>query len=203
MLAVITAVHFTACSHTLWRGRTDYSYHLYHFAEKGEDSAMVYYKIIGKDEGHPTLTAVVSRNQAMGETPYEGVISIPSEVKYSGRTYKVVGIQSEAFANCINLTGISLPSSIESISDYAFIGCSNLRHVKVAWKQPPEISANVFKTADVITVMVGTEQLEVGRDISAPVDCDLRKCTLHVPQGTAHLYRQAEGWKDFGQIVEE
>jgi hypothetical protein len=32
---------------------------------------------------------------------------------------------------------------------------------------------------------------------------DLTKCTLHVPSGTAARYRAADGWKDFGKIVEQ
>ena len=61
-----------------------------------------------------------------GETPYSGDINIPSSFNYSNQTYYVTGICAEAFNNCIGLTSISIPESVESIGKDAFKGCSNL-----------------------------------------------------------------------------
>lgn len=58
---------------------------------------------------------------------YSGSVSIPSQVAYGGVTYPVTAIGKDAFDGCINMTSVSIPSSITSIGEDAFIDCgSNL-----------------------------------------------------------------------------
>jgi len=57
--------------------------------------------------------------------PYEGKIVIPERV--IGR--KVIGIKEIAFKGCSNLTEITIPGTVEKISDHAFEGCTSLRNV--------------------------------------------------------------------------
>ena len=72
---------------------------------------------------------------------------------------------------------MTIPSSVNSLGDYAFKNCSSLQSVHVSWSTP--ISAGkAFNKADV------------------------SKCTLYVPQGTEQDYFLADGWGDFGNIVE-
>ncbi len=54
---------------------------------------------------------------------YSGDIEIPSSVVYEGITCNVTSIGDKAFYNCPNLTSITIPSSIESISIAAFSLC--------------------------------------------------------------------------------
>ena len=61
-----------------------------------------------------------------GATLYSGDINIPLTVIYSEQTYNVTRIGENAFNNCIGLTSISIPESVESIGKDAFKGCSNL-----------------------------------------------------------------------------
>ena len=72
---------------------------------------------------------------------------------------------------------MTIPSSVNSLGDYAFKNCSSLQSVHVSWSTP--ISAGkAFNKADV------------------------SKCTLYVPQGTEQDYFLADVWGDFGNIVE-
>lgn len=52
---------------------------------------------------------------------YKGKVKIPSQVKHQGKTYQVVGIGRQAFANQSQLTGIDIPTSVKSIAEDAFL----------------------------------------------------------------------------------
>ena len=52
---------------------------------------------------------------------YSGSLVIPSEVTYNGITYPVTGIWRYAFYGCSDLTSISFPSSITTISPKSFV----------------------------------------------------------------------------------
>lgn len=81
------------------------------------------------------------------------------------------------YLNDEEITSIVVPSSITTLGKYAFQGCSNLLSVYVSWPTP--ISAyDTFSEAN------------------------LGNCTLYVPQGTEQDYFLADGWGDFGNIVE-
>ena len=81
------------------------------------------------------------------------------------------------YLNDKEITSIVVPSSITTLGKYAFQRCSNLLSVYVSWPTP--ISAyDTFSEAD------------------------LGNCTLYVPQGTEQDYFLADGWGDFGNIVE-
>ena len=51
---------------------------------------------------------------------YKGRVSIPSQVKHNGTTYRVVGIGKNAFANQTNMTSVDIPSSVVTIKEDAF-----------------------------------------------------------------------------------
>ena len=50
---------------------------------------------------------------------YSGDISIPANVTYSGKTYKVTEIGANAFQNAVNVTSISFPSTIKKFNSNA------------------------------------------------------------------------------------
>ena len=58
-------------------------------------------------------------------------IVIPKEVTYMNRTRKVTSIGYSAFSECRNLTSITIPNSINSISS-AFAYCSSLEAVNIS-----------------------------------------------------------------------
>lgn len=51
---------------------------------------------------------------------YRGNINVPATVEYDGITYDVVQICNNAFAECPNLTSVTLPNSITFIHYNAF-----------------------------------------------------------------------------------
>ena len=66
-----------------------------------------------------------------GDTKYSGYVSIPQQVKYSGITYSVTCIGSEAFDSCVGLTSITIPKSVTSIGDWAFAWCFALTSITI------------------------------------------------------------------------
>lgn len=56
-------------------------------------------------------------------------IVIPAKYKNNSRDAEVVGIEANAFENCVNLQTVTLPATIQSIGDNAFANCSSLNSV--------------------------------------------------------------------------
>lgn len=83
-------------------------------------------------------------------------------------------IERGVFWDCLKLKTISIPASVETIADYAFGQCPALTDVYVEWASPI-IVADIFAR-------------------SHP--------RIHVPHGTADLYRSAPVWKEY-EIVEK
>ena len=78
-------------------------------------------------------TAVVTNkyNGYAGKNSYTGNISIPESFTYQGKTYRVVGINEDAFNGCAGLTSIIIPNSVTSIGESVFYGCSGLTSITI------------------------------------------------------------------------
>lgn len=92
---------------------------------------------------------------------------------------KVLCIDEFAFWSCESLVAITLSSSLEKIDTYAFGNCDALFEIHSKNKIPPSIKDNTFGKKNYIG------------------------CKLFVPVGAYKDYRQAMGWCEFKQIIEE
>lgn len=130
-------------------------------------------------------------------------VNIPESVTYSGMTYSVTqigdrafhssrmtsviiptsvtSIGNQAFCYCSSLTSVVIPNSVTSIGDYAFWECSNLTNFYTYIEDPSSVP--------------------LGTDVFNGVPTST--CILHVPGGTAELYRAADQWSAFTNIVED
>jgi|GEM_PF-1251493 len=84
-------------------------------------------------------------------------------------------IDKYAFFECSSLRSIYVPESVKDIGMNAFSGCPSLEYFQVEWTTPPTLVRNVF--------------------YRTPLK------TLVVPEGCVEAYKNADGWKDFEQIV--
>ena len=87
-------------------------------------SGGIYYDITGTS---PNTVAVTYATGSYNS--YSGNVDIPSTVTYNGTTYTVTAVGNNAFRNCSNLTGVTIPGTVTSIGDYAFYYCGNLHEV--------------------------------------------------------------------------
>lgn len=58
-------------------------------------------------------------------------LTIPQQVDYQNKKYKVTSIGENAFNRCLGLISVSLPDGLTSIGDYAFSYCSGLTSVSL------------------------------------------------------------------------
>ncbi len=63
--------------------------------------------------------------------PLEGVVTIPSEVQYGGRTFIVTSIEPSAFENNSSITEVELGRNITKIGANAFGNCTSINKVTV------------------------------------------------------------------------
>ena len=89
----------------------------YDFAVLNSDNKEIYYTNLGG-----ATVAVVYKSTTQY---YSGDIVIPSSIRVSNTTYQVTRIGAGAFQNCTSLTSITLPSSVTSIGESAFNGCTS------------------------------------------------------------------------------
>ena len=89
----------------------------------------------------------------------------------------VTSIDRSAFEGCSGLTSLTLPSSVTAIGGSAFEGCSGLTSIYVSWESPLSIASSTFK------------------------DANTEKCILYVPKGTYDDYWLSE-FGYFENIVE-
>ncbi len=90
----------------------------YDFSAVNDDGVTIYYNITD-DTG--LEVAVTYRRTG---SSYSGDVVIPSSVAYGGNTYRVTGIGTFAFSDCISLTSVTLPEGLTSIKEDAFSGSS-------------------------------------------------------------------------------
>ena len=79
----------------------------------------IYYRLTG-DSASVTYMAGSSKENA---NAYTGNIVIPSTVTYSGKTYRVIQIESSAFMGCNDLYSVDIPNSVKYMSGGSFKGC--------------------------------------------------------------------------------
>ena len=89
----------------------------------------IYYKI-----GENNTVSVTK-----GKGKYSGYIRIPSEVTINGTKHTVTSIDEYAFEGGDGITYLSIPSSVKSIGEYAFIDCGNniivnIENLEAWWK---------------------------------------------------------------------
>lgn len=97
------------------------------------------------------ITALDEQNTAtiIAQYPYyEGTIEIPEIVTYSSVSFTVTAIDEDAFANCKELTSVSIPATVDTIGKRAFYGCSELTSVVCEPTTPPGLGINAFSNCN-------------------------------------------------------
>lgn len=94
------------------------------------DIGSMHYNVL--DDGTVSVSQAKDEwGSRLNPDPFVGELSIPSSVTNDGATYTVSTIGYEGFANCSQLTSVSIPSSIKKIDAGAFAGCVGLTAVRI------------------------------------------------------------------------
>ena len=103
---------------------TCYKSYAYDIEVKNADGVTIYYNYIQNNGRTELEVTYCNENLAGIYSDYTGNVVIPESVDY-GRTYSVTSIGKSAFYES-NLTSVTIPNSVTSIGDCAFIGCKSL-----------------------------------------------------------------------------
>jgi len=85
----------------------------YDFSKSNSEGVTIFYNFAGGDEV----------SVARGYYAYSGRVVIPRQVYYAGSYYRVTSIAPYAFEDGMYVSYLSIPSSITSIGEFAFIDC--------------------------------------------------------------------------------
>ena len=219
----VTSVEFVSRWGTMLQSVTVASDNTYLLAENGvifnKDKTVLLGYPPGKPDAFYTVPASVTK---LGDYTFGSVSALTSVTLPDG--LKTIG--SNTLWNCENLTTLNLPSSLESIGSHSiylikvrsmvvpenikvldayFLAlCPELTSVELpstltkieysAFSHDPKLKTVTCKAA---TPPVIEADKNVFND--TPIGF---VTTLRVPAGSKALYQAAEGWKDFGTIVE-
>ena len=73
-----------------------------------------------------------------------GAFIIPESITHNGVSLSTTVIKDDAFANCANLTSITIGKEIKSIGNEAFYGCKNLGSIICLATTAPKLGSQVF-----------------------------------------------------------
>ncbi|MEI6754419.1 MAG: leucine-rich repeat protein [Paludibacter sp.] len=156
-LSAFTNVDKTICNLYVPVGSKD----LYQNADGWKDFSNIFDPstigtVIPSDDYNYKITDVNTVAVAGNNLKYSGNILIPSFTSFFGTTYHVTGIDNDAFRNCLDLTGVTIPSSVTSINDNAFLDCDKLDSINVP-DSVTYIGTNALKVNKAITVSVDNQ----------------------------------------------
>ena len=142
---------------------------------------------------------------------FAGNAKFYSIVTYKGTAYDVLAIGKAAFDHCDNLKSVVIPKGIKLISESAFEDCHNLISVSIS-ESVETINTRALhgcKTLRDVHCKRQTPPTVLGSSTNGGTIEYLTNsevylnATLYVPQGTLSAYKDKNGWKEFGNIIEE
>jgi len=127
------------------------------------------------------------------QNTYSGDVVIPETETINGESYRVRYIGSEAFFGCINLTSVTLPSTIVNIGYHSFADCHRLEYIELP-EGMQQINSNAFSYCyelDYIFIH-STEPFYLWDDALADINDHVH---IVVPCNCIEAFEAAEEWQ--------
>lgn len=136
-------------------------------------------------------TAEVTKNEDLisrdNYVNIEGAVVIPSSVEYESVTYTVIGVGENAFIDCIGMTSITIPGTVQTIGKWAFSNCAGLTSATLQ-DGVKSIGVNAFRECTSL-VSVNIPQSVTKIESSAFYHC--RSLTsVNIPDGITSIGKQ-------------
>ena len=132
---------------------------------------------------------------------YSGDIVIPTSViTVWGKTYPVTGIGEYAFKNCNNLSTVTIPSSVKSIGTASFSDCSNLASITIP-QNVNKIGSKAFEGCTKLSDIYCNATEVPSTEGNTFDNSSIMSATLHIPNRSIHLYKDATPWDKFGSYA--
>ena len=155
---------------------------------------------------------------------YAGAVVIPSQVYYDGNNFTVTAIAQSAFEGCVDMTAVTIPSSVTTIGGAAFYMCTGLTTIDIP-NGVKTIGEGAFSKCEGLTSVTipgsvtsigknaffqcyGLTQITSGIENPFAIDDGVfptsvyNNASLLVPSGRKSAYQNTAGWKRFQNIVE-
>jgi hypothetical protein len=136
----------------------------------------------------------------------------------------ITTVESYVFDGCINMISVSMPNSLTSISYGAFRGCHSLTSVSIpnsvtsiggcafAYSRGltsitipnsvVDIDNTVFEDCDALSEIINYATIpQTITPFNTFSNVNKTKCILRVPESLVTVYRLADGWREFENIV--
>ena len=119
-------------------------------------------------------------------------ITIPNSVSIIG---------GYAFYGCSSLTSINIPNGVSIIDGCAFFGCNNLTTVIIPSSVTSIVSAAFMGCSALTSLYNYASTPQNIKDARVFSDIDPSRCKLYVPAESLDAYKNADVWKEFGEIL--
>lgn len=187
------------------------------FTAKTNEGVEMTFKVISAADKTCQVGYGEGSEESAIDVNYQGMISIPSKVNgytvisiahafpYSRKISEVRISRSVvnvdwAFTNCLGLKSAIIPNGVTSITG-TFSGCQDIEKVIIG-SSVVNLYDFVFNGCKKLTDVYCLSTKVPGVKYDTFDGFNPENATLHVPVGTKDLYRSAEGWKNFKDIVE-
>lgn len=139
-----------------------------------------------------TATVISGYSAGITETPYSGIVNVPSSFTYKGKTYTVTAVGQAAFqyGTC---TEVTLPSTCTTIATYAFSSMSSLTKLDLGGVNdiPGNGITNCAALKDLYLGYTGGVVGTVGASIPSAMRANIN---VHVPSALASSYTTSSFW---------
>ena len=112
----------------------------------------------------------------------------------------VTSIGDHAFSRCTRLTSVTIGNSVTYIGGYAFYGCSGLTSVTIP-NSVTSIERYAFEGCTGLTSVICFATTPPQLEYLRVFDYIFTSCVLYVPAGSIELYKSANQWEDFTNIL--